>query len=96
MVAHVRHLRGGQARLKLVSCYLHDLRPEPPPLDLFVSAEEDARNARQAGLWRRIDNLNRRYGKQTVALGSQAGLDLNYLGVKIAFSRVPEAAEFEC
>lgn len=96
MVTHLHQLRGEQARLKLVSCHLYDLRSEPPPLDLFISPEEDARDARQAGLWRRIDNLNRRYGKQTVALGSQTGLDLNYLGVKIAFSRVPEAAEFEC
>jgi DNA polymerase-4 len=27
-------------------------------------------------------------------LASQVGLDLNYLGAKIAFSRVPEEAEF--
>ena len=85
-----------RTQLKSVTCYLHDLRPEAPPLDLFVSAEEDACDARQAKLWNTIDNLNRRYGKQTVALSSQNGLDLNYLGVKIAFSRVPEAAEFEC
>jgi len=96
MIAHIRQHGDGRARLKTVSCYLHDLRPEPPPLDLFVSPEQDACDARQARLWRTIDDLNRRYGKQTVALSSQDGLDLNYLGVKIAFSRVPEAAEFEC
>ena len=27
-------------------------------------------------------------------LARQSGLNLNYLGVKIAFSRVPEEAEF--
>ncbi len=32
--------------------------------------------------------------KRHVVLARQQGLDLNYLGVKIAFSRVPEAAEF--
>ncbi len=96
MVARLQGRGDGPVRLKLVSCYLHDLRPEPPPLDLFVSPEEDADDARQAGLWRIIDDLNRRHGRQKVELGSQAGLDLNYLGVKIAFSRVPEAAEFEC
>lgn len=92
----VRSSDGANAELKLVSCYLHDLRAEPPPLDLFVSREEDARDARQAALWCCIDDLNRRYRKQAVVLSSQYGLDLNYLGVKIAFSRVPEAAEFEC
>ncbi len=96
MVAALREREGERARLKTVSCHLHRLHPNPPPPDLFVSGYEDARDARQAALWERIDNLNRRYGKQTVGLGSQAGLDLNYLGVKIAFSRVPEAAEFEC
>ncbi len=61
------------------------------------TAVQDARRyARQAALWYQIDSLNRRYGKQTIALASQAGLDLNYLGVKIAFSRVPEAEEIEC
>ncbi len=32
--------------------------------------------------------------KRYVTLASQTGLDLNYLGAKIAFSRVPEEAEF--
>ena len=96
MVALVRHREGAEASLKMVSCYLHALQPEPPALDLFVSPEIDACDARDAALWRSIDQLNRRYGKETVALGSQEGLDLNYLGVKIAFSRVPDAAEFQC
>lgn len=96
MIAAVRSRDGPRAKLKLVSCYLHALQPRPSEPDLFVPIEEDQRDARQAQLWRTIDDLNRRHGKQRVVLGSQAGLDLNYLGVKIAFSRVPEAAEFEC
>lgn len=96
MVTHVRRIRGARARLKLVSCYLHDLHSGPPQRDLFIPPEEDAHDAREADLWRRIDRLNQRHGKGKVLLASQAGLDLNYLGVKIAFSRVPEAAEFEC
>jgi DNA polymerase-4 len=96
MIAVLRRREGSKAKLKLVSCYLHDLQPGPSERDLFVSLEDDHHDARQAQLWRTIDDLNRRYGKQRIMLGSQAGLDLNYLGVKIAFSRVPEAAEFEC
>jgi DNA polymerase IV len=96
MIAAVRSREGPRAKLKLVSCYLHALQPQASEPDLFVPAEEDQRDAQHARLWRTIDDLNRRYGKQRVMLGSQAGLDLNYLGVKIAFSRVPEAAEFEC
>jgi DNA polymerase IV len=96
MVAHMQRHGGGRGRLKLVSCYLHQLSADPPTPDLFVTRDEDARDVDQAGLWRRIDDLNRRYGRQQILLGSQRGLDLNYLGVKIAFSRVPEAAEFEC
>lgn len=75
--------------------------------DLFASpspAEE-----RQAKLWRAIDAINadperkfRRLGglkddapaHRYVTLARQQGLDLNYLGAKIAFSRVPEEAEF--
>lgn len=33
-------------------------------------------------------------GRKHVMLASQSGVDLNYLGAKIAFSRVPEEAEF--
>lgn len=96
MIALVRSREGSRAKLKLVSCYLHELQSRPSEPDLFVPLEEDRRDARHAELWRTIDDLNRRYGKQRVMLGSQAGLDLNYLGVKIAFSRVPETAEFDC
>lgn len=80
-------------RMKLVSVYLHRLSHAPPQPDLFVPLERDARAAR---LWQSIDELNRRYGKNKVGLASQQGLDLNYLGVKIAFSRIPDRAEFAC
>lgn len=96
MTAALRDREGSRAKLKFVSCYLHALQPGPSQPDLFAPVEEDQYDARHAQLWRTIDNLNRRYGRQRIILGSQAGLDLNYLGVKIAFSRVPEAAEFDC
>lgn len=95
MVALVRRREGRNARFKMVSTYLHELQAEPPPRDLFVSPMLDEADARQARLWAVIDSLNRRYGAQTVGLQGQRGLDLNYLGVKIAFSRVPEQEEFD-
>ncbi|WP_164117869.1 hypothetical protein [Sphingorhabdus sp. Alg239-R122] len=80
--------------LKGVTVYLHNLRDSPPDPDLFVPRAADRRDTVEAMLWNRIDALNRRYGMETVMPASQKGLDLNYLGVKIAFSRVPDASEF--
>lgn len=92
----IQALRRRRARpmLKLVTVYLFDLRSRPPDPDMFVGASEEERDVRQASLWRRIDLLNQRYGKAKVMLASQKDLDLNYLGVKIAFSRIPDASEF--
>ncbi len=45
-------------------------------------------------MWNGIDRLNRRYGKTKLMLASQHALDLDYLGAKIAFSRIPDMAEF--
>ncbi|MEM8826910.1 MAG: hypothetical protein AAGD40_08320 [Pseudomonadota bacterium] len=81
-------------RLKHVSVQFHGLSAGPPLGDLFVSQDDEAHDRREAALWRSIDRLNARYGMQKIMLASQQALDLNYLGVKIAFSRVPDAAEF--
>jgi DNA polymerase-4 len=76
--------------------------------DLFAEPARDMRSERHARLWAAIDAINadetRKFarlagargapGKRYVTLARQHGLDLNYLGAKIAFSRVPEAAEF--
>lgn len=76
--------------------------------DLFTPASEG--DDREARLWRAIDLINsdpekkfHRLGGATaeeagvhrhITLARQHGLNLNYLGAKIAFSRVPEEAEF--
>ncbi|NHK26665.1 hypothetical protein FF098_001930 [Parvularcula flava] len=78
--------------------------------DLFDNAEESEKEKRRAKLWAAIDRINtdleQKYarlgaGERTrppsgryVNLAAQQGLDLNYLGAKIAFSRVPEDSEF--
>jgi DNA polymerase-4 len=79
-----------------VAVHLHGLCEAAPDPDLFTPAGALAADARGAELWEKIDALNRRFGKQMVTLATHRGLDLNYLGVKIAFSRVPDAAEFQC
>lgn len=87
-------LGNGRVSFSQVSVHLHGLSDVPPEPDLFIDQRIDIADHLQARLWARIDGLNRRYGMKTVMPASQMGLDLNYLGVKIAFSRVPEAAEF--
>lgn len=82
------------ARLKMVNVHLFDLRTCPAEPDLFIAVGADARDARQAALWNRIDHLNQRFGGAKIMLASQQKLDLNYIGVKIAFSRIPDATEF--
>jgi DNA polymerase-4 len=83
-------------RIGTVCIDLHGLRDSAPDPDLFTPAAARDADARETNLWERIDTLNRRFGKQVVTLATHRGLDLNYLGVKIAFSRVPDAAEFQC
>lgn len=77
-------------------------------LDLFTPPDPAAR--RRARLWAAIDRINadlehkfERLGggakvggrrRRYVTLARQQGFDLDYLGAKIAFSRVPEEAEF--
>ncbi len=76
-------------------------------LDLFAEPAHAQTDSRRADLWKAVDAVNadldakfRRLGassgeaKRYISLASQSGLALNYLGAKIAFSRVPEEAEF--
>lgn len=93
MMAAAQH-RFRSRSIKLVTVYLASLQAGPPERDLFIAASRDADDGREAALWGKIDELNQRYGMTKVTLASQTKLDLNYLGVKIAFSRVPELAEF--
>lgn len=88
--------RPGGARLGLVSIALHDLVGAGPEPDLFTASSVQERDERETGLWARIDDFNRQQGRQIITLASHRTLDLNYLGVKIAFSRVPDPEEFHC
>lgn len=83
-------------RIGTVAVDLTGLGARPPEPDLLTPDSVHALERRETGLWETIDGLNRRYRRPLVTLASHRGLDLNYLGVKIAFSRVPEEAEFLC
>ncbi len=61
--------------------------------DLFVETRPDGFTRKEI-LWRSVDKLVARYGRETVTLASQKNLGLQYLGAKIAFTRVPDAQEF--
>jgi len=77
--------------------------------DLFTDEDRQETDDKRGRLWRAIDLINadpnakfRQLGasgkdaaaRKYVTLASQSSVDLNYLGAKIAFSRVPEESEF--
>ncbi len=66
--------------------------------DLFEEQKTQAEEGhlRRISLSRALDGLNRRYGRDTVSIGIQPALrdNSNYMGAKIAFTRIPEPEEF--
>jgi DNA polymerase-4 len=77
-----------------VSVWLYRLSEEGKrERDLFVETRPDGLSKKEV-LWRSVDKLVARYGRETVTLASQKDLGLQYLGAKIAFTRVPDATEF--
>lgn len=87
--------RGSRLRLLKASIFLFRLKPlETRMNDLFV-AKTASGLTRGENLWRAVDKLGTKFGRNTVALASQRDLSLQYLGAKIAFTRVPEMVEFE-
>ena len=85
---------GAARELLRTSIWLFRLVPvEARSPDLFVSRAAGGLT-RSEVLWRAVDKLGARYGRGAVALASQRDLSLQYLGAKIAFTRVPEATEF--
>jgi DNA polymerase-4 len=84
----------GSTPLIQTSIWLFRLVPiEARVADFFVPLKPNG-FTRGEMLWRSIDRLGARYGRDTVALASQQHLSLQYLGAKIAFTRVPEPVEF--
>lgn len=81
--------------LKKVSIWMHRLVPLTARVpDLFIAQRPDGLTRGEA-LWRAIDKLGGKYQAGIVAPASQRGLSLQYLGAKIAFTRVPDPVEFK-
>ncbi len=80
-------------RIKKVSVSLYGLRKqEEISLDFFnVETRESRRNET---LSRAMDKINEKYGAETLKLGVSPKTSAGHVGTKIAFSRVPEMAEF--
>jgi DNA polymerase-4 len=80
-------------RLRFVSIQCEELEgADARPPDLFGWTPGALEDPRRLRLSHALDTLNRRFGKDTVTIG--AAPDIDYLGAKIAFSRIPEPEEF--
>ncbi|MDX2144177.1 MAG: hypothetical protein SFV19_12545 [Rhodospirillaceae bacterium] len=83
-------------RLKAVGVVLHSLHhASHVTRDLFAAPQSEAETQRGIKLFNAVDRINKRYGHDTVALGVLPGEIAKYVGAKIAFTRIPEMAEFD-
>ena len=96
--ALVRHLAETGARVRTVGVTAADVRPATgDQSSLFAalpSTDPLARAARTPRLSAALDAINTRFGRNAVTLGPLAGGRADHVGAKIAFGRIPEAAEF--
>lgn len=84
-------------RLQKVSVTMTGLcRGEDITPDLFDTSSEAYQklNQRSEALSRVMDELNTKYGAETVRIGESPQTESGYVGTKIAFSRIPDRAEF--
>lgn len=80
-------------RIKKIAVTMHGLKKAGEiSLDLFHT--ETRQSKRNEALSKAMDKLNEKYGAETLQLGVSPQTSAGYLGTKIAFSRVPEMAEF--
>lgn len=83
-------------RLRKISVLMHHLsHPETTTGDLFAhSAARQHRMKVSAQLSAGMDTINRKYGPNTLHFGICPQTLSEYVGTKIAFSRIPDRAEF--
>ncbi len=81
-------------RLSYVGVGVHGLKARDAfEADLFDTGPDQGGDAPSLRLSQALDALNKRYGKDTVSIGPKAGLP-DYIGAKIAFTRIPDEADF--
>jgi len=86
--------QGRVPRIKKISVSLHGLvEQDKVQLDLF-DRQLSPRSARSAELSAAMDKINKRYGRNAITTADTVGRANVVTGTKIAFSRIPEAAEF--
>lgn len=82
-------------KLLKVSVTLYDLyESKEVTLDLFETAQENEKSKIHTNLSAVMDTINQRYGANTLSVGTCPKTSAGYVGTKIAFTRVPEKAEF--
>lgn len=84
-------------RLKKVSVTLHGLRKrEDITPDLFETSSlaHQKTQKRRDALSQLMDSINKKYGAESIQLGVSPQTKAGYVGTKIAFSRIPDLAEF--
>lgn len=70
-----------------------DLFLDQPP-DAYQKNNRGSLSVKNTALSKAIDLLQEKYKKEVVSIGPQPILEAEYIGAKIAFSRVPEQKEF--
>ena len=91
-----RARRSRRDRVHTIAVTLDDIRPRPDSaaqgvqLNLFDSKPQPSRNIATA-----LDSINARFGRNSVTLGPHMRGRTNLIGTKIAFGRIPDAAEFK-
>jgi DNA polymerase-4 len=89
----------GWTRVKKISVTLNDLQScsEPQQMELFQELQpmQPAEQTRRETLSKIMDDLNQHYGRDSIALGFVPNQVKTFSGTKIAFSRIPEKAEFQ-
>jgi DNA polymerase IV len=79
-------------RLKKVSVTLHNLIPaDKIQPELFG---DNRHMERHESVSRAMDQLNSRYGRDTIVMGTLPKQSHNFSGTKIAFTRIPDKREF--
>ncbi len=82
-----------RSNLLKTSITIHGLyERENVTLDLF--ADNHTHTAKDTALSSTIDSLNEKYGAQTISIGTCPKTLSGHVGTKIAFTRIPETAEF--
>jgi DNA polymerase IV len=86
----------GQARLKKVSVTLSGLQPdEAVQQDLFdAGGKTQSQQKKHDSISEAMDKVNKKYGRDTVALGIMPQQGRSFSGTKVAFTRIPDMDEF--